>query len=130
MFENMPIIDRAATLAGEFSTGTHSQQLNIVNGLLHCVSATAKRVGLANFLDPFDSDDRGTVTLLRDVAVQASDMFAADRTSNGMLACCGYAAVASMCSLRLRDYAGDASAVKVAELISTLYGTAVVARDY
>jgi hypothetical protein len=129
MFKNIPIIDRAATLAGEFSTGTHAQQSNIIDGLLHCVSATAKHAGVRNFLDPFDSDNRETVTLLHDVAVQASDIFAADKTSNGLLACCGYAAVASMCSLRLRDYAEDPDAVKVAETISKLYGTAVVVRD-
>ena len=96
----MSIIDRAATLVGEFSEGTPRQQTNIADGFLHCASQTATHAGVAKFIDPFDRDDRKTIIFLRDIAVAGSEKFATDKTSNGMLACCGYAAVATVRSAR------------------------------
>jgi len=129
MFEKVAIIDRAATLVGEFSEGSRAQQNNIVDGFLHCISQTAKSAGVKNFIDPYDANDRKAITLIRDIAAAGSDKFASDTTSNGMLACCGYAAVASICSARLGDYARDADAQVVAELVTQFYATAVAARE-
>lgn len=129
MFQKIPIIDRAATLVGEFSEGSRTQQNNIADGLLYCISETAKRAGVEKFLDPFEKNDRRTITLLRDIAVSGSEKFATDATANGTLACCGYAAVASICSARLGDYARDTEAQTVAELTTQLYATAIAARE-
>jgi hypothetical protein len=128
-FQKIAIIDRAATLIGEFSEGNSGQKNNIADGLLHCVSQTAKRGGVSKFLDPFDNNDRAKITLLRDIAIAGSDKFASDSTSNGMLACCAYAAVASICAARLGDYSHDAEAKTVAELATKLYASSNIARE-
>jgi len=128
--EDWGIIDRAGSAVTVFTEAeNHDQKNDIAYGFVECSGNVAKLYGINDFMEPFIKNDKLTISILRDIAISGSEKFCRDPSLKGMLACCCYAAVAAICSLRLGEYKEDRESRLIAETVLRLFAAGKVADD-